>query len=102
MTKNTPTPWAYKEKAIQDTKDPLFWNCDVIKGGIRIARVSGRSKEEAEANARFIVTAVNHHKKHEELVRLVLKWADAPQYEAEEIMDSIAPLAQELEPEFEK
>jgi len=101
MNKHTPTPWAHKAKAWQDIKDHLFWHCDVIKDGIRIAKVTGRSKEEAEANARYIVTAVNFYKKHRELVGLVVKWADAAQYEAEEIMDSIVPLAQELEKESE-
>jgi len=101
MSKHTPTPWAHKAKAVKDIKDPIFWYCDIIKGGIRIARVTGRGKEEAEENARFIVMAVNLYKQHRELVGLVVKWADAPQYEAEEIMDSIVPLAQELEKESE-
>jgi len=72
MSKHTPTPWAYKVKAWQDIKDPLFWNCDVIKGGIRIARVTGIGKEEAEANAIFISHAVNYHDDAKETLRACL------------------------------
>ncbi len=72
MTKHTSTPWACKGEALKDFKDPLFWHCDIIKGGIRIARVTGRGKEEAEANAIFILRAVNYHDEAKETLRACL------------------------------
>ena len=59
---HTQTPWIDSARvANQNPNDPQFWHKDIIKGGIRVVRCTGTSKEEAEANATFIVKAVNNH-----------------------------------------
>lgn len=67
----TKRPWKISERRTrQDQKDKIFWYTNVIKGGIRIAKVSGIGKENAEANAKLIVKAVNNH---ERLVKALKK-----------------------------
>lgn len=59
---HTPLPWK-AERGSHQTRDPQFWQCPVVHGGLRVANVAGTSKEEAEANAAFIVRAVNNHQR---------------------------------------
>lgn len=55
-------PWRMSAReTVQDPNDAVFWYCDVLRGAIRIARVSGLSEAEARANAAFIVRACNNH-----------------------------------------
>lgn len=73
MTNNTatPRPWAITERhATQNVRDPMFWEKDVIKGGIRVAKCAGFGKNEAEANAQLIVKAVNSHEKLVEALKI--------------------------------
>jgi len=52
------SPWRISERGpFQSKDDPVFWNVDIISGGIRVARVSGVGKERALANANLIIAS---------------------------------------------
>ena len=52
------SPWRISERGPWQSKDdPVFWNVDVISGGLRVARVSGVGRDRALANAQLIMAA---------------------------------------------
>ena len=70
-TKHTPGPWVYDTYRAGDPSA-----CRVRHAGLEIAAVYGDCPEEAEANARLIVQAVNSHADLERVATLLVEFAD--------------------------
>lgn len=66
---HTPGPWKVGIRGpLADERDRLFSHADVIKGGIRIARVAGIGDEECAANAALIAAAPETKAQRDELL----------------------------------
>ena len=59
--KHTATPWELNQTCFKVKSDPMFWKQGIKHGGIQTAVATGIGQDEAQANAAFIVRAVNSH-----------------------------------------
>ena len=73
MTKHTPTPW----KAIE-LDDDLYINPDREERQYALICRMSRHSKKRDANARLIVTAVNHHHALVEALREILNTVSEP------------------------
>lgn len=56
LTGFTKGAWTFKEPKVR-IQDALFSTCDIVSGGVRVAKAIGIGNEGALANARLISTA---------------------------------------------
>lgn len=66
--KHTPTPWVRTSPIYRDGEG--IWHCSITANGYPLATLNGRTAEEVEANAAFIIKACDEHEELLEIARL--------------------------------